>query len=230
MTLFEDWYGNGGKSPVNKNKKIGEWNFEGFFPRPKEEESKNYQLAESLKRIGSSNKKENLEKKVEVPSLNLSSYEKEGKFMLKNCLTDLTKEALDMYYEDSKNIDKCDILLQVTSDELIDMIDIRTRSTRNIVDLSSSDGMKEPMIYTYTRSDFTEISPKEAIFHEFDILTAKKDFCAYALIFQPHIERRIAVYQLRDDDFNILCAGAILIHPNGKPELVEFKKFDAEKL
>ncbi len=231
MALFEDWYGNGGKRPVDKNKKSGEWNFEGFFPRPKEEESKNYELAESLKRIGSSfGKKEGLEKKVESPSLNLSSYEKEGKFLFQNFLVDLTKESLDTYYDESKNIEKCDILLQAANDELIDMIELRSRNSKNIIELTSSDGARDPMVYAYPGSDFIEISPKEAIMHEFDILTGRKDFSASAVIFQPDPARRLALYQLWDEDSKVICAGAMIIHPKGKPELIEFKKFDPEKL
>lgn len=212
---------------LSKNKKQGEWDFTGFFERPKYEKLKNYELIESIKRItkfqeaiskSSRSKKEKHYEKVE-----LTEEEMKGKFLIKEVIIDLTNDVLDIYYEDLKI--KCEnILLELAADQIENMLEREVnKKTPYTCCKNKTERVKEPIIYSYNQHDYRELRPEEAIYQEYSILINNDNICTHIIIARPD-ERQLTIYQAKDEKAKILFSGAAILQPNGSFELVEFKK------
>ncbi|PIN80992.1 hypothetical protein COV11_02855, partial [Candidatus Woesearchaeota archaeon CG10_big_fil_rev_8_21_14_0_10_30_7] len=128
--------GEGGKWPVDKNKKVGEWNFKGFFKRPEEKVSKNQSLAESLNRLSrfqaSLNKQDNFEHSL-TGKFELIGNETVGYFNVGSYNVNLCEDALDIKNQKvKKDVSECNVLLlNFAKDILEDIVNDAVKNFKN---------------------------------------------------------------------------------------------------
>lgn len=228
MAVQDNFY-EGGKRPVQKDKKAGEWDFKEFFPRPKEEKPDiDHRLMNSFKTIiNYQSKKVTTEPKKENKVYKLSSQEEMGYFLIENKLVDIVNDTIDFVHcSEKKPADKCNNLLLCLTKQIVeDTVSMALGALKN----PTVDEEAKYLIYPLVRVNFSDldaVKSKEAIeiFHnvEWDHDYAMLE----TLILQPDQNKQLAIYQTLNEAQEIIGAGVVIIFEGGNYDIEELIEYD----
>ncbi|MBI5064967.1 hypothetical protein HZA97_01910 [Candidatus Woesearchaeota archaeon] len=228
MAALDKFY-EGDKRPVQKDKKAGEWDFKGFFQRPKEEKiDLDHRLANSFRTIINYRaEKGTTQPKKETPKYKLSSEEEMGYFMIESKLVDVVNDPIDfLQCSEKKPADKCNnILLCITKQIVEDSISTALGALKNPTVNKEAKYIISPLVRV-NFSDLDMIRPKEAIEIFHDVEWDNDYAMLETIILQPDQNKQVAIYQTINEAQEVIGVGAVIIREGGNYNVEELIEYD----